>query len=219
MKGKVKESIWLAAAAAAVLGLLAVTVISMRAMNSLPIPVKAPLFVFMQWIPLAAAAVIMLIRRESIKELLPPKEKAGRQIVLGIVCGFLMSVVLMLIPFAAGFKEYIYTNGGYGNIFNALYKLASYIIGTAAAEEILFRGYFFSRIERLGGETAAIIGSSLLFGLYHIMNGNIVQVIFTTVIGLIFCITRKKVKGFTLLSLIFMHGIYDFMIPVWAGLF
>ena len=40
MKGKVKESIWLAAAAAAVLGLLAVTVISMRAMNSLPIPVK-----------------------------------------------------------------------------------------------------------------------------------------------------------------------------------
>lgn len=219
MTNKRKEYIWLAAAFVLTSGLEFLTITCMRAMNGLSIAVKAPAFVFMQWIPLAGIATIMLIRKESIKEALAIKEKPARQILLGIAAGFLMSVVLMLIPFAAGFKQYLYTNGGYTKLWQAFYYLASYIIGTAVAEELLFRGYFYSRAERAGGEKAAFILSSVMFGLFHIFNGNIAQVIFTAVIGSILCFTRKKVKGFTLLSLIFMHGIYDFMIPVWAGLF
>ncbi|MDO4862985.1 MAG: CPBP family intramembrane metalloprotease [Ruminococcus sp.] len=219
MTDKKKELLWLAAAAAGVWLLEFAAMLGARALDTLPIPIKAPLFIFVQWIPLIAIAVIMKIRGESFREFLPPREKLGRQVLLGIAAGFVMSVVLMLIPFALGFKEYIYTNGTYRKLWVAVYYLASDVIGTAVAEETVFRGYFYSRLRRIGGEAAAIAVSSVMFGFYHIFGGDIAQVIFTAVIGLMFCLTRKYAKGFSLLSLILMHGVYDFMIPVWAGLF
>ncbi len=219
--GRKKELIWLAAVAAAafLLGYLTITI--MRAANGLPIPVKAPMFIFMQWLPLAAPAAVMLIRGESIKEALRVKKEPSpaKQILSGAAAGFLLSVLLMLIPFALGFKEYIYTDGGYTKLWQMFYYLASYIIGTALAEELLFRGYIYSAADRALGELPAVVISSVLFGAFHILNGNIAQVIFTAFIGAVFCLARRKIKGFTLLSLIFMHGIYDFMIPLWAGLF
>lgn len=219
MTNKKKELLWLAAAAAGVWLLVYAAIISLRVMTALPTAAKIPLFIFVQWLPLAAVAVIMRIRGESFREFLPTRERLGRQVLLGIAAGFVMSVVLMLIPFALGFKEYIYTDGTYRKLWIAVYYLVSDIIGTAVAEELIFRGYFFNRLHRIGGEAAAIAVSSLMFGFYHILGGDIAQVIFTAVIGLIFCFTRKYVKGFSLLSLILMHGIYDFMIPVWARLF
>lgn len=143
MRNKRKEISWLIAAAAGVYLLGYAAVISMRAMQMLPTAIKAPLFIFMQWLPIIAVVLIMKIRREDLRELLPPKEKLPRQIAAGAACGFMLSVILMLIPFALGFKGYIYTNGGYKKLWIAFYCLVS----------------------------------------------------FTAVIGLIFCLTRKKSQG------------------------
>ena len=43
--------------------------------------------------------------------------------------------------------------------------LAMAVIG--AAEEVFFRGYLFSALRRVGGARAAIVGSAVLFGLFH----------------------------------------------------
>ncbi|HOA32639.1 MAG TPA: CPBP family glutamic-type intramembrane protease, partial [Clostridia bacterium] len=59
--------------------------------------------------------------------------------------------------------------------------------------------------------------SSLLFGLFHIFNGNIVQVIMTSFLGVLFCLFREKIKGCTLLSLIIAHGSYNAMIVLWVS--
>ena len=62
----------------------------------------------------------------------------------------------------------------------------------------------------------AIIISSLLFGLFHIFNGNIIQVFVTALIGFLYCIFREKIKGCTLLSLIITHGVYDALTVLWV---
>jgi len=64
----------------------------------------------------------------------------------------------------------------------------------------------------------AIIISSLLFGLFHIFNGNIIQIFVTAFIGFLYCVFREKIKGCTLLSLIIAHGVYDAMIVLWVSI-
>lgn len=63
----------------------------------------------------------------------------------------------------------------------------------------------------------AIIGSSVLFGVFHLFSGNIIQMLMTTCIGAFFCFCRLKVKNCSTLSLIIGHGVYDALITVWAS--
>ncbi|MBD5143894.1 MAG: CPBP family intramembrane metalloprotease, partial [Ruminococcus sp.] len=68
-----------------------------------------------------------------------------------------------------------------------------------------------------GSEAVAVIGSSILFGLFHILGGDIGQMLVTGFLGILFCLCRKKIKDCSTLSLIIMHGIYDALITVWAN--
>ena len=68
-------------------------------------------------------------------------------------------------------------------------------------------------------DIAAFVISSVLFGLFHIFSGSIVQVILTAMIGLLLCICKRKIRHCTLLSLILAHGIYDALISVWSFVF
>ena len=63
----------------------------------------------------------------------------------------------------------------------------------------------------------AIIGSSVLFGVSHLFNGNIIQMLMTTGIGVFFCLCRLKIKNCSTLSLIIGHGVYDTLITVWSS--
>ena len=65
--------------------------------------------------------------------------------------------------------------------------------------------------------TFAIIVSSVIFGICHFVGGssfpqNVPQVLLATITGIFYCVLREKIRDFSLVSLIFMHGIYDFLI-------
>nr|MCR5146583.1 CPBP family intramembrane metalloprotease [Clostridia bacterium] len=93
------------------------------------------------------------------------------------------------------------------------YEFVYVTFGVAVAEEFIFRGYLLNILKRMSKNTIIpIIVTSLLFGLFHILNGNIIQVIVTTLIGLILVICKEKIKNCTLLSLIIAHGLYDWLI-------
>ena len=64
----------------------------------------------------------------------------------------------------------------------------------------------------------AIIASSMLFGLFHLFSGNIIQMLMTACIGVFFCFCRLKVKNCSTLSLIIAHGVYDALITVLASI-
>ena len=99
-----------------------------------------------------------------------------------------------------------------------LFMAKLFIFAVGFAEEFVFRGYIYKKILNISGkETAAVIVSSVLFGLFHIFRGSIVQVITTAFIGAFFCLCRAKIKGCTIVSLIIAHGIYDALITVWTA--
>ncbi|MBO5147877.1 MAG: CPBP family intramembrane metalloprotease [Clostridia bacterium] len=59
-----------------------------------------------------------------------------------------------------------------------------------------------------------VIIVSFLFGLYHIINGSIMQVLFTFPIGLVFGFAKYKIKNCGYIGVAFGHGLYDFLITL-----
>ena len=78
-------------------------------------------------------------------------------------------------------------------------------------EEFIFRGYFCSRLGTVTkSKIAAVVISSVLFGLWHYPNGhNILQVIMTTLLGLLYGLSRYKIKNCSVLSVSVAHGLQD----------
>lgn len=67
------------------------------------------------------------------------------------------------------------------------------------AEEVVFRGIVYNRLDRLFGRTIAIIGSALLFGVYH---GNIVQALYGFILGVLIAILYERYGSFVVPVLI-----------------
>ena len=68
-----------------------------------------------------------------------------------------------------------------------------YGIVSPLAEEIIFRGIVYNRMRRQYGKWVAIIGSALLFGLYH---GNAVQALYGLVLGVLIAVLYEKYGSF-----------------------
>jgi membrane protease YdiL (CAAX protease family) len=93
---------------------------------------------------------------------------AFRNLGLGLLAGFV--IFSAVVGVAAIFD--IYNIVGYGGTSELLMDLISVAIMPAFMEELLFRGILFRWIEEFGGSWAALVVTSALFGLAHIMNPN-----------------------------------------------
>ncbi len=67
------------------------------------------------------------------------------------------------------------------------------------AEEVVFRGVVYNRLDRLFGRMIAIIGSALLFGVYH---GNIVQALYGFILGVLIAVLYERYGSFVVPVLI-----------------
>lgn len=181
---------------------------------SFPLGVRAVLGILLHWVPAIVPIAIMISKKERLRDLGFSKEKLGLQIILGIIIALAMSFAFTLIPILLGFKDMVGSTT-YTKLWQFIYEFAYRILGVAFAEEFIFRGFIFHKLLKINGSRKyAIIISSLLFGLYHIFNGNIIQVFMTSLIGIFFCLCREKIKNCTITSLIIAHGVYDALIVV-----
>jgi membrane protease YdiL (CAAX protease family) len=126
------------------------------------------------------------------------------------------AVFLMLVAFMSAEAVFMGLPNVIGTQKQPLwYALPQKIIFVGFAEETLFRGYILNAIRRLSSSSAAaIIISSLLFGAWHLINGNLIQAVNTSLIGLIFAIPFAKGKNCSLLSVALAHGLYDALLDV-----
>ena len=104
--------------------------------------------------------------------------------------------------------------------------LLVYGIVTPLAEEYVFRGVIFGRMQRQLSLRAAVIGSALLFGIYH---GNLSQMLFAAGMGMVFAMFCARSGGIfvpllchaivnALVFLLSTKGIFQEMVtPVWAA--
>ena len=185
---------------------------------SFSLPLRMILMIATQWLLLLVPMILMIVNKEKLSSIGFKKEGIPLQIGIGVLLAVSMSLILTLLPIILGFKDMVGSTS-YTEAWKLIYQFIYAIFGVALAEELVFRGYIFRKLlEIKNSKWFAIIISSLLFGLFHIFNGNIIQVFITAFLGFLFCIFREKIKGCTLVSLIIAHGVYDAMIILWVSI-
>lgn len=137
--------------------------------------------------------------------------KNKRQYMVGAAIALSLSVVIAIIPALCGFS--LVGERTVFSWFNIIYHFLFYLLIIGPVEEFVFRVYlqdafvcFFEKHKWLGVMIAAF-----LFGLWHIINGNIIQMLFTFGIGLVFGFAKYKIKDCSYVSVAFGHGLYDFL--------
>ncbi len=184
----------------------------------LPLGARMVLMIADYWVIAAVPLLVMRFAGDNPTDYGFAKEKTGAQILVGILLGVLMSLVLTLLPTLLGMGNWVDNGRRYQHMWQFAYEFLYCIAAVGLVEEFIFRGFVFAKIKRLcGSSKMAIAVSSVLFGLFHIFGGNLLQVFMSGVLGVFFCMCREKIKNCTLLSLILAHGIYDALITVWAS--
>ena len=137
--------------------------------------------------------------------------KNGLQYIIGAAIAVSLSLVIAVVPALCGFSLV----GGHTDFswFRLIYSLLYYLLIIGPVEEFVFRVYlqdvfvgFFDSCKWLG-----VVIAAFLFGLWHIINGSIIQVLFTFAIGLVFGFAKYKIKNCGYVGVAFGHGLYDFL--------
>jgi len=169
------------------------------------------------WIALAATIFFMLRDKEGLKDIGFTKKNVPMQILFGVLAAIGSLFIFLIVP------EFFGVRMGYSgstNIVSILMNLLFALLGVALVEEVVFRGHIFKKLMDFNNSKwFAIIVSSALFGLFHIVNGISIQILMATLIGLFWCICRDKIKHCTLLSLVIAHALHNTFIPVVTTLF
>ena len=179
--------------------------------------VQSILLVVIWWPMLIATIFFMRRDKETAKDIGFTKAKILWQILVGIVVAVGSLFIFIVLPALFGFQMgYVGSMNPLSIVMNLVYML----LAVALVEEIIFRGHLFKKLFDISGSKwFAIVVSSILFGLFHIFNWNILQIVFTTLIGAYFCICRDRIKHCTLLALIIGHSLHNAFLPVITALF
>lgn len=203
-----------------VLTLLGVLWFNRFVLMNLPLLSRMALSIVLYLYMAAGPLLVMVLAKDTWTDYLFSKEKLGAQILIGIGIGIVTSMVLTLPLFLTGHGEWSDNGKHYEFLWQFLYEIVYCVGAVALTEEFIFRGFLYQKLHALSGShLAAILVSSLAFGLFHIFGGSLVQVAMTSLIGLALCLVRHKVRNCTTLSLIIGHGVYDFLITVWVNVF
>jgi uncharacterized protein len=121
----------------------------------------------------AAALLVALARRDGCswtalglgRESLGPGLRWAGALVAAVLLGYLVAVALP--PTRQAFADTRATSlSGAALLWHLLVRIP---LGTALLEEVAFRGVVYAMVERRRGVRAAVVGSSLLFGLWHVL--------------------------------------------------
>nr|WP_321304293.1 type II CAAX endopeptidase family protein [uncultured Sphaerochaeta sp.] len=198
--------------------LLVVVWLNQQVLMQLVLGWRMVLLVTSQWLFMIVPLLLMRINHERIRFLMKSEVRLVNQILTGIALALLMSFLFTVFPILLGFKEMVGSTS-YTKAWQFAFDLLYSLFGVALAEEFVFRGYLFHKLlEVKQSKWFAILISSLLFGLFHSFQGDVLQVIVTTFLGILFCLLREKIKSCSLLSLVIIHGLYDALITFWVAI-
>lgn len=200
------------------LGLIGVVLFNQFVLMSLPLAVRMISMIFVYWLIALIPVIIMFAAKDKLSEYGFSKEKISLQIILGAAIGVVMSFILTLLPHLLGFGEYVDSGKRYEYLWQFIYEFVYCIVAIGFVEEFVFRGFIYQKIKSIfRKDITAVIGSSVLFGVFHLFSGNIIQMVMTALIGAFFCFCRLKIKNCSTLSLIIAHGVYDALITVFSS--
>jgi len=175
------------------------------------------LMIVTQWFLVLVPGLLMLTRKDNIRDIGFRKVRVPKQIILGVLAALGLSLVLTVLPILLGFRDLVGSTS-YTEAWQFIYTFFYMIVGVALAEEIVFRGYIFHKLLEIRDcRWFAIIISSVIFGISHAFSGDVLQVFMTAGLGVIFCLFREKIEDYTTLSLIITHGVYNGLIQLFVA--
>ena len=137
--------------------------------------------------------------------------KNWKQYLIGLGLALVISFLAAFLPALLGHS--IVGEHQDFNLTNLLLSLLFFVLFVGPVEELAFRVYyqetfcgFFKKHKWIG-----VIIAAALFGIWHIINGSLFQVLFTFGFGLIFGFAKYFIKNCKYLGLALGHGIYDFL--------
>ena len=133
------------------------------------------------------------------------------QYLIGLGIALTLSLFIAFIPAWCG-HSLVGSHANY-DIGTLIYAFFFFLLVIGPVEELVFRVYyqetfmsFFNKHKWIG-----VIIASALFGLWHLINGSPLQVLFTFGIGLVFGFAKYFLKQYKYLGVAFSHGLYDFL--------
>ncbi|MBD5091846.1 MAG: CPBP family intramembrane metalloprotease [Clostridiales bacterium] len=158
----------------------------------------------------AAVAVVAMKLTAQEKKLLPTKNRLWLQILIGVAFAAVLCFLMGIVPILCG-TSIIGSHTEPSAGFLAISAVQD-ILFVGVCEEIVFRGYVQNQFEiwLKKCKWLAPLIAAVLFGLWHIINGSLIQVLFTTLIGCVFGYSKYFIKDCTLLTVVIAHGLYDF---------
>lgn len=164
---------------------------------------------------LAMVALVILAHRfDGLRTRIPlgfTRARPARQVIAGILLAVLLLLLVVGVPALVGAEVGGIVGAGQNTLWFAL--VSSLTVGVA--EELMFRGYLLGRLRiALASRVGAIIVSSVLFGLLHLVSGDIVQVLVTACIGALLATARVVWPSCSLASVIVAHVLYDAILAV-----
>lgn len=157
---------------------------------------------------LLSLMAVFLIRKSKIQL---SSKKPSKSLVLWLFVGIIIYLIFS--------NAVVLIEGGQSGPGSkiALLFVATMLVGIA--EEGVYRGYILNSIEKKIGLRKALLYSSLLFGLMHSVNflagpsiaQTIIQVLLTSAVGYVFGVIYLS-SNRDLILLMFLHGIYDFLV-------
>lgn len=159
-------------------------------------------FFFSNGLPMliGVCAIFPIFKSENVKLFISGAKKKDIPFlfILGMAAALCFNILFALLGITGSSGEYAqvaqkqFSLPLWAGIF--LYGVISPI-----AEEVIFRGIVYNRMDRLFGRTIAIIGSALLFGAYH---GNIVQALYGFILGILIAVLYERYGSFVVPLLI-----------------
>ena len=158
----------------------------------------------------AAVAVVAMKVTAQEKKLLPTKNRLWLQILIGVAFAAVLCFLMGIVPILCG-TSIIGSHTEPSAGFLAISAVQD-ILFVGVCEEIVFRGYVQNQFEvwLKKCKWLAPLIAAVLFGLWHIINGSLIQVLFTTLIGCVLGYSKYFIKDCTLLTVVIAHGLYDF---------
>jgi len=137
-----------------------------------------------------------------------------RELGAGYLQGWLLLGVMVMILFAAGWVRWegwgaLATARGMGTVL----LLAVAFLVQGGTEEVVFRGYLFRNLGLWRALPAAVIVSSVLFGLVHGINPGAgwLPLANVSAIGVLLCLIRIR---FSLWAAVGLHGVWNFTLAM-----
>lgn len=145
--------------------------------------------------------LVFKLRKKQVKQEWRLNQFRVKNVVLSSMIAFSFSFLFALFTYNVSLENSLMISKSVGfynevvPLFGTVMMVVNLLVIAPIAEEIAFRGIVYTRVEKSTNATTAIIVSSILFGLVHLMAGGIVLVIGAVLMALVIGYIFYKFKS------------------------